>query len=314
MWWLIAKAFVSIGLIFFLFRNLDLSEIARQLVAVEHGFLLAAIAVVALLAVPMALRWSAILRAIGFPTSLKLTLPVVLIGQFFNQTLPSSIGGDAVRMWQLHSAGIPARAAISSVLIDRAAGLLAVCLLVTASLVVSFEVIPNRQMIGGVLLFLGVGYAGLAAAMLLDRVPSLLKRFKVVDSIAKLSASLRVTLLSPYSATFVNVYGVICQLGNVAVIYFLARGLGIRVDIFQCLVIIPIANLTTLLPISIGGWGVREGAYVMGFGLVDVGASDALALSVLFGLINLLVGLASGIIWLVRRDRIPNRGPLHDND
>jgi hypothetical protein len=56
MWWLIAKAFVSIGLIFFLFRNLDLSEIARQLVAVEHGFLLAAIAVVALLAVPMALR------------------------------------------------------------------------------------------------------------------------------------------------------------------------------------------------------------------------------------------------------------------
>jgi hypothetical protein len=66
-------------------------------------------------------------------------------------------------------------------------------------------------------------------------------------------------------------------------------------------VIVPIANLSALLPISISGWGVRESAFVLGFGMVGVAAADALALSILFGLLNMLVGVSGGLVWLARR-------------
>jgi uncharacterized membrane protein YbhN (UPF0104 family) len=71
----------------------------------------------------------------------------------------------------------------------------------------------------------------------------------------------------------------------------------------QCVVIVPLSLLATAIPISIGGWGVRESAFVTGFGLVGVSASDALVLSVLFGLLNFLVRLPGALIWLTVSNR-----------
>jgi hypothetical protein len=68
--------------------------------------------------------------------------------------------------------------------------------------------------------------------------------------------------------------------------------------------IVPIAFLVTALPLSIGGWGARESGFVVGFGWVGLAATDALALSILFGVLNMAVRLPGGLIWLFWTPRL----------
>ena len=301
MWRYFVKAAVSAFLIWFLVRNRDLGGLSREILAVEPLALASAAAGLFALSLPQALRWSAVLQAMGYRSGLRVSLPLTMIGLFFSQTLPTSIGGDGMRAWELHRDGLALSSAVSSVLIDRAVGLVCICLLVTASFPLLLGLVPNPSVETGVALLLALGYGGIAVAMLLDQVPDRLRRFRVVRGVAALSTQLRAVLLAPRPAITALSASLIYQLGNVGVVVALARGLHISVDPLACLVIVPIANLSSLLPISISGWGVREGAFVAGFGLVGVTASEAIALSVLFGLLAMLVGLAGGLVWLARR-------------
>jgi uncharacterized membrane protein YbhN (UPF0104 family) len=59
--------------------------------------------------------------------------------------------------------------------------------------------------------------------------------------------------------------------------------------------------LVTMAPISFAGWGVREGAMIVGLGLAGIAAADALAVSVAFGLLQVVLGVPGGVLWLARR-------------
>ncbi|MGH7124214.1 MAG: lysylphosphatidylglycerol synthase transmembrane domain-containing protein [Stellaceae bacterium] len=301
MWRYLVKLAISSLLVWLLVRNRDLGGLARQMLAVDHAALSAAVAGLFVLLVPQALRWSVVLGAIGFPIGLRTSLPFTMIGLFFSQTLPSSIGGDGMRAWELHRRGVGMSTAILSVLIDRATGLLGICLLVTASLPALLRLAPDPAVEAGVALLLIVGYAGIALVMLLDRLPEGLRRIPVLREIAKLSTGLRAVVLAPRPALAALGTSLVYQLGVVGVVFALAQGIGVPVGPADCLVIVPLANLSAVLPISIAGWGVREGAFVAGFGFVGVAAADAIALSVLFGLLNMLVGVSGGVVWLARR-------------
>ena len=71
------------------------------------------------------------------------------------------------------------------------------------------------------------------------------------------------------------------------------------------LIVVPLANLVQVLPISVGGWGLRESFYVLALAKLGVPGSDALALSVLYGLLTMICSLPGGIVWLMyRHDKI----------
>ena len=307
MWRYLAKFAVSALLVWLLVRNRDLRGLAREMLAVDPRALAAATAGSFALLAPAALRWSVVLNAIGSPRGLRVTLPLTMIGLFFSQTLPSTIGGDGMRVWELHRGGVGMASAIASVLIDRAAGLAGICLLVTATLPLLLGLVRDPAVETGVVLLLATGYAGIAVAMLFDRLPTSVRRFRIVSRFAAFSASLRAVVLAPRPALGALGASVLYQSGIVVVVFALARGIGIPVEPAACLVIVPIANLSAVLPISISGWGVREGAFAAGFGLVGVAATDAIVLSVLFGLLNMLVGLSGGLVWLARRQPRPTR-------
>lgn len=300
-WGYLLKLAISGVLVWLLVRHLDLASLAREIVAVEPIALVSAAVLLFVLLAPQAFRWSVVLSTMGDPRGLRVSLPLTMIGLFFSQTLPTSIGGDGMRAWELHRDGVAVSKAVSSVLIDRAAGLLGICLLITATLPLLWDIVPNPAVRSGVVLLLAVGYAGIAVALLLDRLPERLRRFRVVRGVAALSTGLRAVILAPRAALGALGASLVFQLGVVAVIFALAHGIHLAVTPAACLVIVPVANLSALLPISISGWGVREGAFVAGFGLVGVAAADAIAVSVLFGLLMMLVGIAGGLVWLARR-------------
>ena len=82
-------------------------------------------------------------------------------------------------------------------------------------------------------------------------------------------------------------------------VYILACSMLIELEFMHSLLLMPLIVLLTILPISIAGWGVREGAMIMLLGLVGMPSEQALALSILVGIVALISGLPGGLIWLI---------------
>ncbi len=303
MWRLAGKVGLSVFLMWIALRGRDFGAASASILSV-HGWALAlAGGTLCGTLILLALRWADVLSAVGHRKPFRLLFPIVLIGQFFNQTLPSTIGGDAMRVWLLHKSGVPGTAALSSTLIDRLLGILAILLLVTGGTPGMLDLPIDRSIVGGVMALVAIGYVGLGVAAALDRLPGVFHRINTFRFISAFSADMRKILLSPSFLWRPLLHGIIIQLGVVLIVFTLARGLGHRVDLASCLIIVPLSNLVLALPISIGGWGVRENFFVFAFQTVGLQGTEALALSVLYGLLTTAIGLVGGIVWLFRRER-----------
>ncbi|MGH6953330.1 MAG: lysylphosphatidylglycerol synthase domain-containing protein, partial [Alphaproteobacteria bacterium] len=109
MWRLVLKGAVSGVLIWLLVSGVDLADLWEQLARVGAGDFLVAVALLGALSVPAAARWRGIVAALGAALPLVEAWRIVMVGLFFNQTLPSTIGGDAMRIWQARGAGLDLR-------------------------------------------------------------------------------------------------------------------------------------------------------------------------------------------------------------
>ena len=118
-----------------------------------------------------ALRWREISAECDAPLTTRQAMHYNLIGSFFNQTLPSSIGGDAMRLWLVARGGAGWRAATYSIFVDRAVGLIALAIVIVASLPWSYNLIRDPDGRSALLL---VDFAALAAGagfLVLGRLP-----------------------------------------------------------------------------------------------------------------------------------------------
>ena len=83
----------------------------------------------------------------------------------------------------------------------------------------------------------------------------------------------------------------------------IAKGLNLRFDLMQGLALLPPVFFAMLLPISVNGWGVREGASIVFLGFAGLSAEDSVIASVLFGLNGVGIGLLGGVVWLLTRSK-----------
>ena len=122
------KILISAALLYFSLRKVNLFELASRIDVESLGWIGLAIAVIFLQIFLGVLRWREISAECGAPLETRQAMRFNLIGTFFNQTLPSSIGGDAVRLWLVARTGAGWRAATYSIFVDRAIGLIALAI------------------------------------------------------------------------------------------------------------------------------------------------------------------------------------------
>src|SRR6202171_863019 len=137
------KIVISAALLYLALRKVDLADLASRINIASLGWIGIAIAVTFLQIFVGVLRWREISAECGAPLPTKQAMRFNLIGTFFNQTLPSSIGGDAARLWLVARGGAGWRAATYSILVDRAIGLIALAIIVVASLPWSYNLISD---------------------------------------------------------------------------------------------------------------------------------------------------------------------------
>jgi uncharacterized membrane protein YbhN (UPF0104 family) len=304
------KATISAALIGWLLHRTDIAPVAARFGRTDIILVVAAIAVMMGQLLATAWRWQLIGRTMGMPLGGDETVRLTLIGQFFSQTLPSAIGGDAVRAWALARRGVPTGKAAGSVLADRGIALLVLVGLVGATWPLLHARVSDPALRGAVaMLVTGTG-CGLALFLVFQaRLSAVLGHVHALHPLASIAQDIARILTQVRAIVPIVTVSVVVHLGVIASAWLLARALTIEVSFLDCLVLIPPIVLVTTLPISIGGWGVREGAAVLAFGYVGVPAADALALSVAFGLTQIAVGLPGGALWLGRGRTPSTRGP-----
>lgn len=299
------KAAVTASLIWLVLRGVDLGAAFERMAGLSLPAAIMAVALLMLHCFVAGWRWRMIMRLFGPALPLRASIRLFFEGYFFNNALPSTIGGDGVRIYRANRLGLPLAASVNGVLLDRVTGLTGLFILVAAGqplLYARIEDTATRLAFAAILL---AGIAGIAALILARRIPERLLPARLRDPVHKLSeathaAYLRPTVSLPVLGLSVVVHGLI-----VASVYVIAVGLGLDVGLFESLVLVPAVILLSTIPVSIGGWGLREGLMVVALGLAGVPAEAALSVSILFGLAQIAAGLPGGALWLTAVGVVP---------
>src|SRR3989338_468279 len=134
-WWSrAARIAITAVLLWYVFGKVDFAALRTRILDFSPALLLLAILIRSAQVLVGAARWGVVIRAIHAPVRFVTVLQLMFVGMFFNQTLPSAIGGDALRVWHLYRYGLPLRAAFNSVLLDRVIAMAALVLVMLASL------------------------------------------------------------------------------------------------------------------------------------------------------------------------------------
>lgn len=298
----VAKILISAILLGILFWRLPLGTLFSeyqdklfQLLLVSAACLLAAICV-------GALRWWVILGAVGATQTLWKAAELTLIGHFFNQLLPTTVGGDTMRIWGVVRQGSSLSLAATTVILDRFVGLSA--LLVTILLGQPFlfqrlEIPPSASF---AIVFIIV--AGVLACLILPFLDHAVSRFRnnrITGFVSQLSATARRLLSMPRVTAKTLGLSLITHLILLYIYSYVARGLGVDLSFAAAFAIIPTVALVANLPVSIGGWGVREAGLAAAFVLMGLPADLAVLTSLIVGVANLITGLPGAVMWLLQK-------------
>lgn len=300
------KFLVSGFLIWFLLSNIDLGQAMTRAAQADPKMLLAAMLVLGVQIGVGGARWGVVMNAIGAPLGFVRSAQLFYIGVFFNQTLPSSVGGDGVRIYKVYKQGVGLRSAFNGVILERVATVVALVVLVGVTLPWFLPRLDEtaRAMAGPGLGVVALGAAaGLWLLMRMERLPETLRRWRLVRGLGNLGVDARRVFLHLRYLVPVLAWGLLTHINISFCVFLLGLGLGLEITLIDCLVLVPTVLLIMTLPISIAGWGVRETAMVGLFGLIGVPGEGALVLSVLFGLVGIAVALPGGAVWLASRDR-----------
>ncbi len=295
---LLAQWGVSIALVWFLLSKIDFEESFNALRNVNVGLLMVSVVQLALQPVLGALRWVLIVRALGGELRFGKSLQYVWIGTFFSQALPGVIGGDVVRIWLFWRDGAGHRLAINSVALGTVVMMLSLFLLV--AVIQPGLVVRNESVMATWLPFLMLlaAVTGVAVLMFSDRLLKNLYHLRPFRAVSYLSVDARKTILHRLIFPALTVISILAYLNMSITVWLIALALGLNVSVFDCLVLVPVVILAATIPISVGGWGVREGAIVVLFATIGVSSGHALTLSVLFGIAGILISLPGLAMWV----------------
>ncbi|MBL8630449.1 MAG: flippase-like domain-containing protein [Rhodospirillaceae bacterium] len=297
---LLVKGAITLGLLAFLATKVDVAAALTRLQGASVGLLLLAVVIVTLEIPLAAFRWMLLAQRTGAEMSFRLALQLSFAGLFFGQVLPASIGGDVVRGYLAYRNGVEWQPLVSSLVLDRIIALLAAVVLILLGL---------PWMLGnavGALTWTAVAsallVAGLIAGLFVDLLPlpQALKQRAFVKTVLDLIGKTRHSLASAAGLVAVGV-SIIIHLMTILVVVAVGSALGIDDMLMPSVLVVPTALIAAAIPVSLNGWGVREGVMVAGFALFGIGQADAFLVSVLLGVSVVISALPGGFTWLTLR-------------
>lgn len=318
---ILLKLAVSISLVTFLYRKTPLEEIGSLLAQIEVGYLMPIGLLLFINTLISARKWQIFLKADNLDLSLWDLTVSYMSGTFCSLFLPSNIGGDSYRIYDIARQSRQAAGSAASVFADRLSGFMALAILSFVSSLTVAAVFGSIQ-------FLVLPSLILLLFFLI--VFSLMKQhaiIKILDYLGVTRFGIIERLVNKFLYSFSNYRresGVIVkvmllsflfQFSVITVVYLMARALGVTLPFYYFSAFVPIISLMEALPISIYGIGVRDYGYVYFFSQVGMGDLQTRSLALLFMATAVCYSLIGGLfllfkLWAKKKSLAPN----HDND
>lgn len=284
---IIIKSLVSIVLILFLCLKIDIIQIKKLTVADVFPYLSAGVIITLAALLIMSYRWKILIKEfLHRELSIRTLYTYYLIGTFFNTLMPGAIGGDIIRTERLHKRhGLSLKACTAITIAERMAGIYGLMLLLSISIAIgnypdSFTIrkhIPQCLLLSTPVLVI----------LLIPLIKKLLRSRNVETSYSFMAKTVAVLLLS--------------QMGDILIAWVLSEYFNLHIGFYAFLFIMPLVYVATVLPISLGGLGVREGTFSGLMTLYGVEISTAVTISLFMYLIKLCTGIIGYITYICNK-------------
>ena len=293
----VLRAAVSIGLLAGLAWWLDLGPVVSRLAQMRFGWVLLAVAISVVQVAVLAWRWRFTAGCLGVDLSYTAAWREYYLSIFLNQVMPGGVVGDVSRAWRQARAQTrvrePGGPAVRAVIFER----LSAQAVMTAVALVSLLALPVIVNRGSRLVLFGAG--AVAVLIVIAMVVWMRRQSSAQSLVGQVLADLDAAHLSGpvFAAQLVSAAIVV---GTYLATYLTAaRAVGMDTPLPVLLPLVAPVLMSMLIPVTVAGWGLREGAAAVLWGAVGLTAADGVLVSVAYGLL-VLIGSLPGALFLMR--------------
>jgi len=303
---LFLKVFISIAIIALLLDSIDYNTLMLEFSSIKIKYIIFSFILILLIRFVMALRWKILLTSFNIHTSYLQLVSIIFISNSVGHILPGGIGTDIIRSYHLASKEGMAEKIAASVFIDRIFGFTSMLILaqlasIYASIGYNISVLIPL-FVSGSLLSLFILY--LIGKRVSKREISSIHKIKLLEIVFsfynKVIASLKELNMSQTVIYKSFILSLTVQIVRCFVFYLIFKSLNIDTSILYFLVFIPIVFIVILLPISIGGLGVREASLFAFFGQFGIQLSTCTLAGLLFHTLQ-IIALIPGLLMFLKK-------------
>jgi hypothetical protein len=298
-----AKFLISGAILYALFKSIDTGELYQTAVSVNPLSVILVVLIFGAAQAISAYRWSAILAKDVKLPYFKL-LSIYYIGMFFNNFMPTMVGGDIIKGYYLYKETGRGDISLASIFMDRYSGLTALMVMTAIALVLGWHLIEGTGL-QGLLILMIAGYTGISLILWVEYLHRWAMRALARIHFYGINSKIETvyTMLMSYRShrgILVRIFicSAVVQPGIIIGYYVLSKGLGMTVPPGYFFLFIPLATVVSMLPISLAGLGIREGAFVFLFAKAGASKEEALTLSLMWFAIMAAVSLIGGVEYL----------------
>ena len=313
---------VSVSLLALIFYKTDTSKIGDLILSVNPALFIVCLFIALFTHLIATWRWK-VFVAMDHPRISTLRLfSFYLVGLFFSSFLPTSVGGDVVRIYDLYKEGGQAKTSFMSVFVERMFGMTAHVLFALTAVLGGYVLYRDPVILWLICGVSAIYFLGLLVLLNRGLMAIFLNVFKVLDRWRLDRFQKRIQETYHLFLRFhMNRQAVIKALSlsllmiliSSGAFYLLSIALHLEVSLIYFLLFFPIMNLAALLPISLGGLGIREGVGTFLFMKAGLTASEAFALSLGGTSLGLFVALVGAGVFMLRRARGLNMVPKNQS-
>jgi len=294
---------ISISLLMAFFYLIGVNKIIEEISHASIPLFLTALLIENAGVFVSAKRWQILLKEKKINLAYMEALSFYYMGSFFNTMMPTSFGGDVIKAYKLGRLTNTAHS-FSSVIMDRIAGLIAVAIIATTSIVLFHSFLTASVILITLLIILSFTLLLLLSIKteILERIISLIfsrwvKLERFLEEVMRAFKDYKGKRIWGYVISISLLYHMMLIINN----YILALSLNLNIKFFYFLIFIPVSQILVALPISIQGFGVREGSYAMLFPAAGVAAAAAFSLGFLNQIIKVLTSMIGGVIYVIKK-------------
>ncbi len=297
------KLTVSIALLVYCFSRVGWASLWTEIAGAHAGWAAAYVGVSFLATLVSALKWHVLAIARGMTaTRSKLTL-LYMVGYFFNNILPTSIGGDVVRAYELGKPDGKQAEAMASVFMERLTGLTALIIFALITVIIDPRFLGDIKLTLAIL-FVCVGYLSIvilvfqrSALRLLQERITFSPVQRLLGKIQKLQEAILLYQHEQQALWISMVYSVIFYVISVWIVYAGCLTFGFAPHLGELFLVVPIMHILFMIPISLGGIGLQEWAYTVVLGMLGVPSAIGLSVALLYRTRTIVFGLIGGALY-----------------